>query len=363
MAAREPHIALPHLGPELLKRIFFKVGPSPKDVATLAFVCKAWRDVLHEFTWEALCLEAAPALCEKAGFGGGKTPPGKWGWRGLYKLLTYCPGIQTPVPDDRDELKSPEDLCLFVGHVEAENQLGFLAGPRLKKDLRLKAACRKDTLFVTRPCDNPHLDKTDEFSEGFPSAARGLVKDFPNSAFARKSGAAAYLNQKLGQAEGTASDVGNAGTRKERRDGGMGTTCVYCDGQLFELPPEDFFDNDWRSEREGDDYEMDEDGNDDSGYNISGYVCESGHLILGVFGCLHFAGGFVKKIDGSGEDLDIDASDAVYVLLREFSLEASETLMKHLVWGTPSFADVMKLVEQELRLIAQKQKKRHGRKP
>lgn len=444
MAARNPHIALPHFGPELLKIIFHKVGPSPKDVATLAYVCRAWRDVLHTSTWETLCLEAAPSLCDKAGFGGGTTPPGKWGWVGLYKLLTYCPGIKTSVPDHRRELKSPEDLCLFVGHIESEQQLGFLAGPSLKKDLRLKASCRKDTLFVTQPCDNPHLDKNDNVLEGFPGAARGLVKDFPASAIARKLGAAAYLKQKLGEAGDAASGVRSAGTGKERRDGGMGTTCVYCDGQLFELPAEDFFDNDWRSEREGEDYEMDDDGNDDSGYDISGYVCETGHLILGVFGCLHFAGGFDKKMDGSGEDLDIEASDVVRtlcetfesilkedferdgielvakltpvatgdrlrllvqelermlsakfdvesysiaelrtkleltravsdwfqdplekvrVLLREVTPEASELLMKHLVWGTPGFADVTKLVEHELGLIGKKQKRRHGRKP
>lgn len=80
-----------NLGTELLDVIFHKLGPSPMHLAALPSVCKAWRDIVQQETLRRLCLEAAPALCERMGYGASNQPPG--GWLGFFKFLRYCPGL------------------------------------------------------------------------------------------------------------------------------------------------------------------------------------------------------------------------------------------------------------------------------
>jgi hypothetical protein len=82
---------LSDLGNDLLSRIFTKLGPSPKHIVAPGAVCKNWRSVLKEVTWKELCFQIAGGLCDVLGYCGENIPPG--GWRGLYKMLVYCPGL------------------------------------------------------------------------------------------------------------------------------------------------------------------------------------------------------------------------------------------------------------------------------
>jgi hypothetical protein len=71
---------------------------------------KEWRSDVENFTWEELCFEPAGGLANCLGE---YSPSG--GWRGFYKMLTYCPGL---LPTLDCVAKTLEANWLNVGHVK-----------------------------------------------------------------------------------------------------------------------------------------------------------------------------------------------------------------------------------------------------
>ncbi|GAQ79200.1 F-box family protein [Klebsormidium nitens] len=134
------------LGPELLNAIFSKLSPSPIYLAALHCVCKDWRDVMQEHTYQQLCLEAAPRLCEAMGYSKISAPPG--GWAAVFQLLVYCPGLPSLL-----YTTARGEWWNQLGHVQKKTG-GFLTGNGVASALQLKEAFHKDELFVTGLCQH-----------------------------------------------------------------------------------------------------------------------------------------------------------------------------------------------------------------
>lgn len=385
--------ALPDLGPDLLQRIFAKVGPHPKDLVPLGAVSKQWRKVLNESTWKELCLEHAGGLVEELGYGHrGDGPPG--GWAGLYKLLVYCPGCHFPTFEhvlQADALSEKYDWRHGRGHVEGIMK-GFCKGKEAKGALYLATP---DDIVMSRLC--PHdqavemCDREHEASAPPILACRGFVKHFASSKLAKLSGAAALLNQtQRSEAEGLASgpaeslgkqsdmleatvapDLGVVGGKlrddedlneddapskddsegypsgsefevegetdsegeasaelKEPKE--KGPPCVYCGSPTFALPRRAFgsqfsdyeeLKSEWfckvydRHEcgRSEDDSDASDDEPDESEFVLgTGFVCLSGHIVLGMAGYPELVESTVPQ---SGESLEPQHPQAVDFLL------------------------------------------------
>lgn len=312
------------------------MGPHPKDLVPLGAVCKEWRQLLDDVTWKELCIKYAKSLVEDLGYcdQGAGDPPG--GWRGLFKLLVYCPGVLfstfEPVLQS-DALRGRYDWTLCRGHVETELPRNFhrVSTEEARKTLRLDARFWADEIFVARLyfCDMYHRralywETTREYMERPPVLPfRGIVKSFERSEIARATGAAAFLNWKdgsqgdeeegLGFGEGsteardeaqafqqsTSTIAGKARTElpketqsltAESEDEVSAAACPYCGALTFPLPSSAFsgtyaaetYDN-LLADTGADDPDTTQfyDGR----YTLmTGFVCLSGHMVLGAAG-------------------------------------------------------------------------------
>lgn len=149
-----PRSPLPDLGPDLWQHVFSKLGRHPKDIVPLGAVCKDWHSILDDVTWKELCLQHAPGLVEALGYNvGSETPPG--GWRGLYKFMVYCPGLNYPSfhpvcgCDTLSSLYSWRGGC---GHLDARSS-GFCTGDKASDELSLADSVGRMTSFSRRFAD------------------------------------------------------------------------------------------------------------------------------------------------------------------------------------------------------------------
>ncbi|GAQ87636.1 F-box family protein [Klebsormidium nitens] len=212
----ETRTALPDLGPDLLQRIFAKLGPHPKDLVPLGAVSKQWRQVLNESTWKELCLKHAGGLVEELGYShGADGPPG--GWAGLYKLIICCPGCHFPTFEhvlQANALSENYDWRHGRGHVQAATK-GFFKGKEAKEALYLATS---DEIVISCLCSHGQaVEMCDIHEASAPPilACRGIVKSFESSKLAEWSGAAAFANQK-GEAAGIAGEpVDSSSTQNE----------------------------------------------------------------------------------------------------------------------------------------------------
>ncbi|GAQ84709.1 hypothetical protein KFL_002020040 [Klebsormidium nitens] len=238
------------LDPDCLERIFNLIGGRPRDVAPLAAVCTQLRAYAENSFWRDKCLQLASSLCEDLGYNGVNTPPS--GWLGLFKLLTYCPGLyptlkHAVVMDDIEW--NGHGWWEYLGHVQRRSaEFRWLTGEEAVASLQLQAAFAKDEFLVSELCYHSLSDDRDiePTGRGIPAkcfGARGIVKDFAESEIAK------------------AMDVGPPSQ-------GSGKTvvplvdsvCPYCAKPLFKL---DVF---------------------CEGACVEGCVCAEGHLLLGVTG-------------------------------------------------------------------------------
>ncbi|GAQ87632.1 F-box family protein [Klebsormidium nitens] len=373
--------ALPDLGPDLLQRIFAKVGPHPKDLVPLGAVSKEWRQVLNESTWKELCLEHAGGLIEELGYSNKADGP-LGGWAGLYKVLVYCPGCHLPTFEpvlQAEALREDYNWTHGRGHVEAAPK-GFCKGKEAKEALYLATS---DEVVISRLCSHRQaveMCDADEASAPPILACRGFVKSFESSKLAQMSGAAAFLSKSIeaaGAASGPAesprkgSDLEGAaitsnvegmvdkedldeedsnafdiddseeysfGDEDEGRSEGeassdleeakeLGPPCLYCSSPIFALPRKAFdplshvdydellsesFCDAYDRHEDGDDSEEDE--RDDTKFVLaSGFVCLSGHIVLGMAGYPKLV---ALGVPHSGEALKLPRPQAIEFLLK-----------------------------------------------
>ncbi|GAQ81788.1 hypothetical protein KFL_000910080 [Klebsormidium nitens] len=283
------------LSSELLGIIFHKFGPSPVHLAALPRVCKAWRTVMQEVTYQQLCLEIAPGLCEKMGCDVTSQPPG--GWLALFKLLLYCPGMQG-LPTSYINWDGDYGSCLdLLGHVQ-EEACGFQTGPYVTRDLLLKKPFQRDCLFVTELCQHAWLDEDMRLAV---CACRGLVQNFPVSAIARESGASKYAEASFEEQQlmrGTANDP-----------------CTFCGAPVFELREDVFFDiqESFRSW-----WQKLFDRCIPDWFDVTGQVCGNGHLTFEVFGNWDEAS-FLDgtPMAGSGKGLQVETCELLQRVCEE----------------------------------------------
>ncbi|GAQ84351.1 F-box family protein [Klebsormidium nitens] len=325
--------ALPDLGPDLLQRIFAKVGPNPRDLVPLGAVCKEWQCVLSDSTWKALCVKHAGGLVQELGYGelGAEGPPG--GWEAMYRMLVYCPGLHYPTFENISEAEvlggndSWDDAC---GHLVKEVR-GFCKGTVAREFAFLAPRFARDEVYVSQVCAH-------KATEGCPGgeceappvqAYRGFVKNFRSSELAKASGAAAYLSRDA-DAEKEVSGSKEDGERSDE-EGVMEeeapesesaeelVKCPFCNELIFTLDAECFpnalsdFDALWYSYLEGWDEDRSQSESVFDDILMLGFVCLNGHLVLG-------SGGWPEEvtdlIPGSGEGLKLDLPDVVKFVRR-----------------------------------------------
>lgn len=253
------------LGQELLTAIFLKLGPSPMHLAALSCVCKNWRRSMEADIWRQLCLEAAPGLCSAMSYDEALAiPPG--GWLGFYKLLLYCPGLETSASREYAERLS-SDYMDILGHMH-QSASGFQTGPQIIRDLGLEAQFMCDVLFLSTPCLHAMKDQQCGARGLLGMVFRGVIQRFEFSKIARRIGAGAYLD---------ASGYVQKQLERIAKD-----RCAYCRAPLVELPPTVFdnpiCDNEQVPRNENFNFQLTR-GN---GVTVSGHCCLNGHLI-GVF--------------------------------------------------------------------------------
>lgn len=250
------------LSSELLNVIFHKLGPSPVHLAALPAVCKSWRSVMQEVTYQQLCLEIAPGLCEKMGYDVTSQPWG--GWLAFFKLLLYCPGMQhLPEPYINDSRKRSSRLD-DLGHVQ-EEACGFQTGPAVaRKLLPRQRQFQQDCLFATGLCQHAWLDEDRNLAV---CASRGIVQNFPNSAIAKQSAASRYADASLQEQQLMRETANNH--------------CIYCGAPIFELRKDVFFNRHDSFHRLGRDLVP---GFIPRWDDVTGQVCGNGHLTFEVFG-------------------------------------------------------------------------------
>ncbi|GAQ91331.1 F-box family protein [Klebsormidium nitens] len=281
-------VTVEDLGQELLASIFLKLGPSPMHLVALACVCKRWRQVMEGDLWRQLCLEAAPALCNSLLYSvTSASPPG--GWLGVYKLLLYCPGLETSANWERAERLAGvyEDI---LGHMH-ETASGFQTGPQVNKDLGLMAQFASDVLFVSSPCSHEMRSQRCGSIGLLGMVFRGVVQRFEHSAIARRLGAVAYLN---------APGYAQKQLQKMATD-----LCAYCQAPLVMLPPAIFDNPICDTEPVPRDGKFNFQLTKGNGVNVSGHCCLNGHLI-GVY--QGWDGGQLlhrEKFPGSGAGLSV----------------------------------------------------------
>ncbi|GAQ85285.1 F-box family protein [Klebsormidium nitens] len=206
------------LGSDLLSKVFIKLGSSPKDLAAVSVICKDWRTITETITWRDLCFRSAGGLCEELGYGDHGLPPG--GWRGLFKLITYCPGLH---PSLTEELK--QTLIQFrisnLGHVEWSPK-GFWTGPSVMKVLQFKEHFQSDQVFVSVRCAHDAAGIFNAEVEFREYGCRGIIKDFASS---RIRAALSEVNAFGGDAVGA----------------GLPSRCPYCQGATAVLDAAKFF--------------------------------------------------------------------------------------------------------------------------
>lgn len=240
---------LDDLGPDLLCAVFLKLGPSPMHLAAVPGVCKSWQQLMYEHIYRQLCEKMAPALCKAMGFTTTNVPTG--GWPMLFKLLTFCPGAPDIFRPKVPGTSNDWGWWGMLAHVQAERS-AFQTGSSVTQALRMKAGFEQEVVFVAGFCDHKMLGDTRD-PEGCMS--RGLVRNFPESLIAERTGAAAYLRESAEEQERI---------KKESR----GERCAYCDAMLFDLSP-------------GVIGTAGKDAPDDSTeFAILGQACANGHLIF-----------------------------------------------------------------------------------
>ncbi|GAQ81791.1 hypothetical protein KFL_000910110 [Klebsormidium nitens] len=242
------------IGPELLNLVLTKLAPSPLNLAAVPCVCKAWRRIMQEQTWQQLCLEIAPGLCRALGYDAASQPPG--GWAAMYKLLFFCPA--------HFHMSWYFDGWSSLGHVQTQST-GFLTGAEIAAELRLKDRFKRVVLFVSRPCF--HGDEIGARHATRVHTCQGLLQDVAKSALAKRAGAREYsqappeLQQRMRE---LASD-----------------RCQYCQAALYELESRVLADRECSS---SEDMDSDEEGLE--GFDFSGHVCGNGHVMLEILGNL-----------------------------------------------------------------------------
>ncbi|GAQ87627.1 F-box family protein [Klebsormidium nitens] len=342
----EARSALPYLAPDILQRVFAKVGPHPKDLVPLGAVCKEWRQILDDVTWKELCMTHAAGLVEELGYydPGAGDPPG--GWRGLFKLLVYCPGILFPTFEpvlESDALWGRYEWTECRGHVETELPRGFhrVSREEARQTLSLDARFWGDEIFVARRsyCERYHRaalrrEGTHEYVSRPPVLPfRGMLRNFERSEIAQATGAAACLNrkEKLGEenldwgggyelfevkdeapdfAQDTSLNSGkgeNEVSSKETTtptseyegvgygnfselDEDFAAACPYCGAQTFPLPDSSFIGPYTAESYDHLLADVRADNPDETNFAngrymlMTGFVCLSGHLVLGMAG-------------------------------------------------------------------------------
>ncbi|GAQ89947.1 F-box family protein [Klebsormidium nitens] len=322
-----PRSLLPDLGPDLWELVFSKLGRHPKDIVPLGAVCKGWQSILNNVTWKVLCLQHAPGLVEELGYNvGTEVPPG--GWRGLYKFMVYCPGLNYPTfrpvcqGDTLRDLYSWEDGC---GHVETRSR-GFCTGYGASGKLSLAASVAQDNIFFSALCPHRQAINLPVFQNCHPalSACRGIVKNFKTSELAKSSGAAAHLSKVGAIGAGTARETNDIQGDEAGPDGGASSLrCPYCTESTFALGKDclrnrhsdydEFFDRspEFRDREDNVDSASDSDDGLVRSALMTGFVCLNGHIMLGAGGRVQGGG---KLVLGSGKGLELEPSNAVRFL-------------------------------------------------
>lgn len=324
--------ALPELGPDLLQRIFAKVGPHPKDLVPLGAVCKEWQSVLSDTTWKALCVKHAGGLVQELGYGelGAEGPPG--GWEAMYRMLVYCPGLHYPTFEcipEADVLGGNDSWDDARGHSVKEVR-GFCKGDVAKECAFLAPRFAGDEVYVSQVCSH-------KATEGCPGgeceappvqAYRGFVKNFRSSELAKASGAAAFLSgdvdaekkavKRVLESDEEGEDSDEEGVMEEEAPESESVEelvkCPFCSELIFSLDAECFpnahsdFDSLWYSYLEGWDEDRSQSESVFEDILRLGFVCLNGHLVLA-------SGGWPEEvaelIPGSGEGLKLDSPDVV----------------------------------------------------
>ncbi|GAQ81796.1 hypothetical protein KFL_000910160 [Klebsormidium nitens] len=272
---------------------------APVHLAALPSVCKAWRGVMQEITWQQLCLEIAPGLCERMGYDVTDKPPG--GWLALLKLLLYCPGMRF----DRGYINKDGEEGGFLelmGHVQGK-VCGFQTGRVVAKDLLLKEPFQHDCLFVTPLCRHAWLDRDKKLAV---CACRGMVWDFPYSAIAKESGAIRYVEA--------------SPQEQQLMSSAAKCRCTYCGTPVFVLQEVVFF-NIQEKFRHWWQRVFDRCLPDWS--DITGQVCGNGHLTFEVFGKRSKRAPFLsgKPMAGSGQGLVVETSGVIKKVYKELMPE------------------------------------------
>ncbi|GAQ87634.1 hypothetical protein KFL_003660160 [Klebsormidium nitens] len=207
------------------------------------------------------------------------------------------------------------------GHVETVEK-GFCKGNETNEALHLATP---DEIVISRLCSHIQaVEMCDIHDESaLPIlACRGFVKRFEGSELAKMSGAAALLNQrrKESKAEGAASSDSKEPQEKP--------PCLYCGSPTFALPRQAFdsrfsdYDNMMRESvheayeklEQGHFTDEADDDENDSVFTLgTGFVCLTGHIVLGM-------AGYPKLVESvlpqSGESLKLQRPQAVDFLLK-----------------------------------------------
>ncbi|KAJ7523787.1 hypothetical protein O6H91_18G062700 [Diphasiastrum complanatum] len=155
-------------GPSLLDEriltfVFKSANWNPFLICQCACVCKRLSELAKRLLWKEFCLSRAPKMMNDL-LSGEINGIINGGWNALGKLMCFCAGCHT----------TRNFQCYPInGHFVRKTRFSCTSGRSF-----LVPQCRKDTLYVTDPCE--HLDNDEDEDEDV-GLFRGIIKSFATS--------------------------------------------------------------------------------------------------------------------------------------------------------------------------------------